>query len=114
VYEYGRGGAQKLAHEAASVIATYIGVAALVIAVSLPAEAKNKAKSPITEVTLPDPANGEPMTLMISLRDQRLDVYRGTSLIAKSKVSTGMPGYATKAGVFSILEKRRRHHSNML
>jgi len=113
VYEYGRGGAQKLAREAASVIATYIGLAALVIAVSLPAEAKNKAKSPITEVTLPDPANGEPMTLMISLRDQTLDVYRGTSLIAKSKVSTGMPGYATKAGVFSILEKRRRHHSNM-
>jgi hypothetical protein len=53
------------------------------------------------------------MTLIISLRDQMLDVYRGTLLIASSKVSTGMPRYSTKAGVFSILQKRRRHHSNM-
>jgi peptidoglycan hydrolase-like protein with peptidoglycan-binding domain len=113
VYEYGRGSAKNFALEGASVIATCIGVA-LVIAFSLPAEAKNKPKSPVsTEVIIPDPANGEPMTLIVSLRDQTLDVYRGTLLIASSKVSTGMPGYATKAGVFSILEKRRHHHSNM-
>jgi len=70
VYEYGRGSAKKLALEGASVIATCIGVA-LVIAFSLPAEAKNKPKSPVsTEVIIPDPANGEPMTLIVSLRDQ--------------------------------------------
>jgi hypothetical protein len=88
VYEYGRGSAKKLALEDASVIATCIGVA-LVIAFSLPAEAKNKPKSPVsTEVIIPDPANGEPMTLIVSLRDQTLDVYQGTLLIASSKVST--------------------------
>ena len=114
VYDYARGGAKRLALDAVSVIATCIGVAALVIAISLPAEAKNKPKSPISpDVTIPGAADGEPMTLMISLRDQTLDVYRGTLLITSSKVSTGMPGYATKAGVFSILEKRRLHHSNM-
>ena len=62
---------------------------------------------------MPDPDNGEPLTLVVSLRDQQLDIYRGLSLIARSKVSTGTPAYPTKAGVFSILEKRRHHHSNM-
>jgi peptidoglycan hydrolase-like protein with peptidoglycan-binding domain len=113
VYEYGRGSAKMLALEAASVIATCICVA-LAIAFSLPVEAKNKQKSRVSaEAAIPDPGNGEPMTLIISLTDQTLNVYRGTLRIASSKVSTGMRGYATKAGVFSILEKRRRHHSNM-
>jgi L,D-transpeptidase-like protein len=53
------------------------------------------------------------VTLIISLRDQKIDIYRGTLLIATSKVSTGMRGYTTKPGVFSILEKQRYHHSNM-
>jgi lipoprotein-anchoring transpeptidase ErfK/SrfK len=55
----------------------------------------------------------EPLTLLVSLSDQKLDVYRGAGLVASSKVSSGKRGYETKAGVFSILEKRRRHHSNL-
>ena len=55
----------------------------------------------------------EPMVLVVSLKQQKLDVYRGTSLVTTSQVSTGMPGHATKAGVFSILEKQRFHHSNI-
>jgi peptidoglycan hydrolase-like protein with peptidoglycan-binding domain len=115
VYEYVRGGARKHAIEFALGFARCIGVAILLIATgSLPAEAKKKQKAPENfPSTIPDPANGEPMTLIISLREQKVDVYRGTFLIASSKVSTGMTGYATHAGVFSILEKRRHHHSNM-
>ena len=55
----------------------------------------------------------EPLMLVVSLRDQRLDVYRGASLLASSKVSSGKPGYDTRTGVFSILEKKRFHHSNL-
>ena len=58
-------------------------------------------------------SKSEPMTLVISLRNQRLNVYRGTTRVASSKVSSGMPGYDTKVGVFSILEKQRYHHSNL-
>jgi peptidoglycan hydrolase-like protein with peptidoglycan-binding domain len=95
---------------------TLVGVAVLAVgsALSLPAEAgkrKNTAKP--VEAAIPDPADGEPMTLVISLSEQKVDVYRGMTLITSSKVSTGMRGYATKAGVFSILEKRRHHRSNL-
>jgi peptidoglycan hydrolase-like protein with peptidoglycan-binding domain len=95
---------------------TLVGVAALAVAVgvSLPAEAKKRKNADKqVEAAIPDPADGEPMILVVSLSQQKLDVYRGMTLITTSKVSTGMRGYATKAGVFSILEKRRMHHSNL-
>jgi L,D-transpeptidase catalytic domain len=93
-----------------------LAVAALLsAAAAFPAHAK-KNHEPATEPTkktIPDPKDGQPMTLIISLRDQKIDIYRGTLLIATSKVSTGMRGYTTKPGIFSILEKQRYHHSNM-
>jgi uncharacterized protein YjbI with pentapeptide repeats/peptidoglycan hydrolase-like protein with peptidoglycan-binding domain len=55
----------------------------------------------------------EPLILAVSLSDQLLDVYRGASLLTTSKISSGKPGYATRTGVFSILEKKRFHHSNL-
>ncbi len=59
---------------------------------------------------LPGP---EPLTLIVSLHEQKIDVYRGIALVTSSKVSSGKRGYDTKAGVFSILEKQRYHHSNL-
>ena len=55
----------------------------------------------------------EPMMLVVSLDAQKLDIYRGIKHVASAKISSGMPGYDTKMGVFSILEKKRRHHSNL-
>jgi peptidoglycan hydrolase-like protein with peptidoglycan-binding domain len=114
VYEYDK--CEALAQRAAWGGTTGLGVAVLLMAVvASPADAKKNAKQPEKKWTevMPDPGNGEPLTLIVSLRDQQLDIYRGLSLIAKSKVSTGTAAYPTKAGVFSILEKRRHHHSNM-
>ena len=55
----------------------------------------------------------DPLTIIVSLPNQRAKVYRGTSVVTSTAVSTGKRGYATKAGVYSILEKRRRHFSNL-
>jgi lipoprotein-anchoring transpeptidase ErfK/SrfK/peptidoglycan hydrolase-like protein with peptidoglycan-binding domain len=116
VYEYESGEARKFAQKAGSAFAVWLGVVAVAVAVAtVPAEAKQK-RAPVekpADETISDPANGEPMTLVISLKKQMVDVYRGTTLITSSKVSTGMPGHDTNAGVFSILEKQRYHHSNM-
>lgn len=104
------------AEKTSSTFFTVVGVMALAIAVgvALPAEAKKRQSSQKpAEEPIADPTNGEPMTLVVSLGNQKVDIYRGTTLVTSSKVSTGMRGYATKAGVFSILEKRRYHHSNI-
>jgi peptidoglycan hydrolase-like protein with peptidoglycan-binding domain len=59
------------------------------------------------------PPAREPVMLVVSLDAQRLDVYRGIKHLTTAKISSGMPGYDTRTGVFSILEKKRRHHSNL-
>jgi uncharacterized protein YjbI with pentapeptide repeats/lipoprotein-anchoring transpeptidase ErfK/SrfK/peptidoglycan hydrolase-like protein with peptidoglycan-binding domain len=59
------------------------------------------------------PANVDPLMIVISLGQQRVEIYRGTELVTNAKISSGKPGYDTRTGVFSILEKRRYHHSNL-
>lgn len=110
-----REAAAKAAGSTPSALLTMIGVAALAAGACwvVPAEAKKKTATKQVEEAIPDPANGEPMTLIVSLNNQRVDIYRGTTFVTSSKVSTGMRGYSTKAGVFSILEKKRYHHSNL-
>ena len=51
--------------------------------------------------------------IVVSLGQQRVEIYRGTELVTNAKISSGKPGYDTRTGVFSILEKRRYHHSNL-
>ena len=78
-----------------------------------PAEAEDKEKS-ITSSRIADVADGQPLTVVISLNAQKIDIYRGTMLIASSQVSSGKPGYATPVGAYSILEKRRWHEFKYL
>jgi len=51
--------------------------------------------------------------LIVSLPKQRIKVFKGTELVATSRVSSGKPGYSTPSGVFSILQKKPRHYSNL-
>lgn len=53
-----------------------------------------------------------PVTLHVSLRDQRGYLYREGRRIAVTTVSTGRPGHDTPVGVFPITEKRKTHYSN--
>ncbi|HWM31174.1 MAG TPA: L,D-transpeptidase family protein [Methyloceanibacter sp.] len=110
------GGPIRLAKKALFTSTMWFGIAALVVATAtLPADAQSKRKSAAKQVEnpIPDPANGQPMTLVVSLNQQKIDIYRGTTHVTTAGVSTGMRGYATKAGVFSIMEKKRHHRSNL-
>ncbi|MFL0417164.1 L,D-transpeptidase family protein [uncultured Sphingomonas sp.] len=54
-----------------------------------------------------------PVSLLISIPDQKAYVYRGDTLVAVSTVSTGKEGKETPVGVFTILQKKQMHHSNL-
>jgi hypothetical protein len=54
-----------------------------------------------------------PVLAVVSLSKQRIHIYGSTGLLAESPVSTGMPGFRTPAGVFTVLEKSRYHYSNI-
>ena len=92
-----------------------MGVAALTLAVAaLPAEAGKKqkpAKAP--DESIVDVDNKQPMIVVVSIGQQKVDVYRGTSLVTTSAVSTGTSAHPTFIGAFSIMQKARWHHSNI-
>lgn len=53
------------------------------------------------------------LQIVVSKAQQSLAVYRDGTEIATSRVSTGKAGHSTPTGVFSILEKRKYHESNL-
>jgi lipoprotein-anchoring transpeptidase ErfK/SrfK len=59
-----------------------------------------------------DGATG-PLTVIVSLADQRAYVYRGDTMIAVSSVSTGRDGKETPTGIFPILQKQVHHRSTL-
>ena len=57
-----------------------------------------------------EPGDGDPR-VVISLSDQLAFLYKGSTLVAVSTISSGKPGKDTPTGVFPILEKQRFHKS---
>jgi peptidoglycan hydrolase-like protein with peptidoglycan-binding domain len=58
-------------------------------------------------------AETDPLQIVVSIREQKMRVFRGVEPIAEVPVSSGKPGHATPTGVFSILHKRKFHRSNL-
>ncbi len=54
-----------------------------------------------------------PVTAVISLKKQRMVIYDGKGVVASTRVSTGKNGHRTPTGVFSVIQKRARHFSNL-
>lgn len=53
-----------------------------------------------------------PVSVVVSLDEQRVHVYRNGVRIAVSTCSTGKPGHETPTGVFVVLQKDRDHRSS--
>lgn len=100
----GLGTARKL-----GVLASAIALATLACAptVSLARETTTRNSTNITATPQ------SPLLLLVSLRKQRVRVFDVNGEIASSRISSGMPGFDTPTGVFSILEKNQHHVSNI-
>lgn len=96
-----------------------IAVAAILAAAPTAAYATSDALAPEVASLAPnrflwnDGASLEPVSIVISIPDQKAYVYRGDTLIAASTVSTGKDGKDTPLGVFPILQKSEKHKSNL-
>jgi hypothetical protein len=53
-----------------------------------------------------------PVSVVVSIPQQRVHVYRNGVRIAVSTCSTGKPGHQTPTGVFVVLQKDKDHHSS--
>ena len=61
----------------------------------------------------PELAPQGPVSVIVSLPEQRAYVYRNGVRIGISTTSTGKRGHATPPGIYTILQKRREHYSNL-
>lgn len=57
--------------------------------------------------------NWDPVSIVVSIPDQRAYVYRGGTLVGASTVSTGSDGHETPTGAYTILQKKVFHRSNL-
>ena len=81
---------------------------------------KGRAVQPFTSefkpgdyVWHPEVSPAGPVVIIVSLPEQRMYVYRNGVRIGQSTVSTGTKGHATPTGMFTILQKKVRHESNI-
>lgn len=54
-----------------------------------------------------------PLTVVVSIGEQRVRVFDALDQVAESRTSTGVRGYDTLRGVFSVIQKNRYHYSNL-
>ncbi|MFO1206954.1 MAG: L,D-transpeptidase [Burkholderiales bacterium] len=52
-----------------------------------------------------------PIVVVVSLPEQRADIYRNGVRIGVATVSTGKTGHQTPTGIFTVLQKDADHHS---
>ncbi|MCY1279671.1 L,D-transpeptidase catalytic domain [compost metagenome] len=72
-----------------------------------------KALKPGQFLWLPQVSPQGPVTVVVSLTEQRAYVYRNGVAIGVSTISSGKPGRDTPTGVFTILQKSVDHHSDL-
>jgi hypothetical protein len=54
-----------------------------------------------------------PLIIAISIEKQVLKIYDANGAFAETPISTGMRGYSTPMGVFSVIQKHKYHRSNI-
>src|ERR1700687_1069388 len=56
---------------------------------------------------------GEPLMAIVSIKSQHVTIYDAEGWILRAPVSSGTTGRETPAGLFSVVQKDKDHHSNL-
>jgi lipoprotein-anchoring transpeptidase ErfK/SrfK len=75
--------------------------------------AVSQAHPPQPGVTTAQRDAGEPIMAIVSIKSQQVTIYDAEGWILRAPVSTGTTGRETPAGIFSVVEKDKDHHSNL-
>ncbi|WP_235527878.1 L,D-transpeptidase family protein [Sphingomonas sp. Leaf38] len=94
-----------------SVAGPALGASAAAIA-AMPIEQAATELSP-NQFIWKDTGSSEPVSIVISLLEQRAFVYRGSTMIAATTISSGKDGKDTPLGTYPILQKNAVHKSSL-
>src|SRR5499425_2241975 len=96
-------------------IVTLAATAALTaLTAAPPADAAPRQARPehTTEGAAPRDA-GEPIMAIVSIKSQKVTIYDADGWILRAPVSSGTTGRETPAGIFSVVQKDKDHHSSL-
>jgi chemotaxis protein histidine kinase CheA len=96
----------------AAILATLAAAAALAAAPPADAAASRAAPAHTAEAAAPR-ETGDPLMAIVSIKSQHVTIYDADGWMLRAPVSTGIKGRETPAGVFSVVEKDKDHHSNL-
>ena len=94
------------------VIVMLAATAALTAAPPADAVVQQARPAHSTEAAAPRDA-GEPLMAIVSIKSQHVTIYDAEGWILRAPVSSGTTGRETPAGVFSVVEKDKDHHSSL-
>ena len=106
---------QAIRHWGPPAIATLAATAAFfaLTAAPLAEGAATQSRPPrVTETAAPRTA-GEPLMAIVSIKSQKVTFYDADGWIQRAPVSSGTKGRETPAGIFSVIEKDKDHHSSL-
>ena len=97
-----------------AVVALAATAALMALTAAPPAGAAARQDRPeqTTEAAAPRGA-GEPIMAIVSIKSQKVTIYDADGWVLRAPVSSGTAGPETPAGVFSVVEKDRDHHSSL-
>ena len=93
-------------------LVTLVATAALTAAAPADAAPRQARPERTTETSAPRQA-GEPIMAIVSIKSQKVTFYDAEGWILRAPVSSGTKGRETPAGVFSVVEKDKDHHSSL-
>lgn len=97
----------------AAVLGVLVASSAWAAQAQSPPAAGRDALKPGQFLWHPEIAPSGPIVLVVSLDEQRAYVYRNGLAIGVSTISSGKVGKETPTGVFTILQKKKDHRSNL-
>ena len=107
-------GGMRVGGRLAASIGAGIGIAALASAVASDgAAAQSRRDGGKHEQAEPTRPLGTPVLAIVSLNQQRVTVYDADGPMLQSPVSSGKPGYDTPVGIYTVLERKVEHYSNL-
>ena len=105
--------AQSQQDAAASIVIDPASLPPLVPESTTPPEPVPAIMAPGDYEWAPERSPAGDVVMVVSLPQQLVHVYRGGVRIGVSTISSGRPGHDTPTGVFTILQKKKMHHSTL-
>jgi hypothetical protein len=74
---------------------------------------RHRPRKRAQQETRTHPVAPGPLLITVSIAQQEAKIFSGSTEVARTRISTGVPGHPTPTGVFAVIQKQVYHESNL-